>query len=354
MHQRRTLSLAVLTGVLVAVILPALSQATSPGRNGEIAFARYRYVNSPVREEIWLANPNGRGLRRITQERANYLDEHPSWAPDGSKLLFTRSAPRKGSAGAGRLTIWSVNADGSDPQMLSRACRRAGTSRAAFARCPDDGPAVYSPNGRRIAFIRYTGTPGIAIADRNLRHVRSLLPFGAKSGVPSIEALAWSPDGSRLAIAFHNDNGKRYMPAGGRAIYIVRINGSGVRRLTAWKLHAGGFGELDWSPDGNRVLFRSIAHEDDDPGPSSGDIYTIRADGTSLRRLTHFSSGTGVQLGSYSPDGTQIVFTTNDGSTLGPGSAWPDVFVMRANGTNITQVTRSKNWEGLPQWGSAG
>ena len=265
--------------------------------------------------------------------RANYLDSDPSWAPDGSRVLFSRCAPLKGAVCEGRQTIWSVSSDGSHQHMLSPDCRRRGTSRAAFARCPDDGQGVYSPSGHRIAFVRYVGVPEIAIADGHLRHVRLLRPFGSGSGAPDIDALAWSPDGRRLAFSVHNDNGKLHKPVGGRAVYVVNVNGSGLRRVTPWKLEAGGLGELDWSPDGSHLLFRSITFTPrDGPGPSSGDIYTIRPDGTGLRRLTNLAAGTGIQLGSYSPDGSHIVFTTNDGGTQGPGSSWPDVFVMHADG----------------------
>ena len=338
----------------MAVILPPLSEATSPARNGEIAFAKYRFINSPLREEIWVANPNGTGLRRIVKAPANFLDAYPSWARDGSKLLFTRCAPQNGSVCGGRQTIWSVNSDGSHLHMLSRACHRAGTTRAAFARCPDDRIAAYSPRGSEVAYIRYTGVPGIAVADANLRHVRALLPFGDNRGVPDIDAITWSPNGRLLAFAVHNDNGKRFKPTGGRAIYVIGVNGKGLHRVTPWNLGAGGSGELDWSPDGSRILFRSITNFRDSPGPSDGDIYTVRPDGVGLQRLTHFPFNTEVQLGSYSPDGTQIVFATSAGATSTQGSDWPDVFVMHADGTHITRVTRTKNWEGTPQWGPAG
>jgi TolB protein len=354
MLTRLSATAAVIAVAALTVILPPLSEATPPGRNGEIAFARYRFVNSPLREEIWVANPDGSGLRPVTEAPANYLDSYPSWAPDGSKLLFNQCAPLHGEACDGRSTIWSVNADGSHLRMLSRACRRKGTSRAAFARCPDDAQAAYSPRGSLIAYLRYTGVLGIAIANSNLRHVRSLFPFGSKRDAPDIDALAWSPDGSQLAFAVHNDRGKRFKPIGGQAVYVIGINGHGLRRVTPWKLHAGGSGELDWSPDGSRILFRSITSPSPDPGPAQGDIYTIHPNGAGLQRLTNFPAGTGVQLGSYSSDGTQIVFTTNAGATAGSGSDWPDVFVMRTNGTNITPITRTKNWEGVPKWGPAG
>ena len=353
MNWHRTMYLAVLAGALTAVLLPALSYATPSGGSGEIAFARFRFVNSPLRREIWVARPDGSGLRRLTRVGANYIDSDPSWAPDGSKLLFSRCAPLRSAPCDGRQTIWSVGSDGSRPLMLSPACRRKGTSRASFRHCPDDGQGVYSPNGELIAFFRYAGVPEIGIADSHLRHVRLLHPLGSGSGVPDIDALAWSADGRRLAFSVHNNNGKLHKPVGGRAVYVINVKGGGLRRVTPWKLEAGGTGELDWSPDGSRLLFRSVTDSNDEPGPPSGDIYTIRPDGTGLQRLTHFPAGTSIQLGSYSPDGAHIVFTSNDGSTPGPASAWPDVFVMRADGTGITPVTRTKNWEGTPQWGAS-
>lgn len=356
MSRRRMqfLILAVLASLSTAVLVPALSRATPLGRTGEIAFARFRFVNSPLREEIWVVSPNGSGLKRLTRVSANVTDSSPTWSRDGSKLLFVRCAPRNGHACEGRQTIWSVDADGSHLHMLSRACRRTGSSRSAFARCPDDAQAAYSPDGHRIAYLRYTGIPEIAVADTNLRHVHPLLPFG-KHGVPDIDGLAWSPDGTQLAFTVHNDTGKRFKPVGGRAVFVVDLDGSGLRRVTPWKLHAGGLGELDWSPDGRNILFRSYAAHGLGPGPPDGDIYSIHPDGTGLRRLTHFPVGTGVQLGSYSPDGKQIVFTTQHGATPNSGPfPWPDIFVMRADGSNVIPLTRTKNWEGLPQWRPAG
>jgi len=338
----------------MAVILPPLSEATPPGRNGEIAFARFRFVNSPLRQEIWVANLDGSGLRRITRVRANYLDSYPSWAPDGSKLLFTRCAPLHGSPCNGRSTVWSVNADGSNLHMLSKACHRTGTSRAAIARCPDNGQAAYSPNGNKIAYQLYTGVSGIGIANSNLRHVHSLFPFGNKPGAPDINAIAWSPNGSQLAIAVHNDNSKRYKPVGGRAIYVINTNGSGLQRVTPWNLQAGSNnGELDWSPDGTNILFSTATYQIQ-TDLSYGDIYIIHPNGSGLQRLTHFPPDTAVQLGSYSPDGTQIVFATTNNATQDSGADWPDVFIMHADGTNITPVTRTKNYESVPQWGPAG
>ena len=57
-----------------------------------------------------------------------------------------------------------------------------------------------------------------------------------------------------------------------------------MRRLTPFSLNAGD--HPDWSPDGNRILFRSRA---DVTAPGALlQLYTVRPDGTDLKRLTRF------------------------------------------------------------------
>lgn len=340
---RRNIVLAAAVAALASIgIFAALAYATPPGDNGLIAYSRYRFIDNPLRMEIWVSKPDGSGRRRITNVGPNYVDHDPAWAPDGSRILFTRCAPHDG-----RCTIWSVNADGSQAHMVSRACNQK-----VSAACPDDSSPTYSPDGRFVAFSRYPA-PRIAIADSNLRVVRRLFPFGRKADVPDTGPFAWSPNGKRLAFAVNNDNGKRFKPVNGRAIFIIDVDGSGLHRLTPWSVHAGSgddFDRIDWSPNGTHILFHSVTSVHDSAIPADGDLYTIRTDGTDLRRLTHLPIGTGVQLGSYSPDGSSIVFTTSAGATPG-GGPWPDVFVIKADGTRLTQVSTTRNWEGTPDWG---
>src|SRR5262249_9493086 len=138
-------------------------------------------------------------------------------------------------------------------------------------------------------------------------------------------------------------------------IFIIDVDGTHLRRLTPWRLHAGGDDDSpSWSSDATHILFRTIHVESHDPGPSSGNLYTIRPDGSDVRRITHFPPGTELQLGSYSPDGSSIVFTTTAGATHWPagGGPWPDGFVIKADGTGLTRITATKNWEGTPTWGA--
>jgi len=79
-----------LAAALVAILTGVGTQAA---QNGQIGFSRYRFTNSPLREEIWIANPDGTGLKQLTQAPPNFLDSRPDWAPNGSRLVFTRCAP---------------------------------------------------------------------------------------------------------------------------------------------------------------------------------------------------------------------------------------------------------------------
>jgi TolB protein len=203
--------------------------------------------------------------------------------------------------------------------------------------------------------LRYVGVPAIGIGDSNLRHVQLIFPFGEISHAPGLESLVWSPDGKQLAFAVNNAVNNRswdhQLPRSGRAIYLLNADGTGLRRVTPWKVAAGGIGELAWSPDGSRILFRSIKLANKEPNLSTGNIYLIRPNGKGLRQLTYFGPGTGIQLGSYSPDGRKIVFSTTRGAIRNPPVTWPDLFTMNADGSRIHRLVGTRNWEGTADWG---
>jgi len=321
----------------------AVAHATAPGKNGRIAFVRYRLSDNPVWAEIWVINPDGSRERQVSYAPRGYVDLAPDWAPDGSRIVFERCAPNHG-----RCTIWSVKPDGSGEKMLSPSCRSGS--------CPDDSEPSYSPDGRELAFVRFgAGKDAIVVADTSLRHPREVFSFGRVPGRPNVDSPAWSPDGKQLAFVVSNENGTSFKPVDGVAIEVVNVDGNGRRRLTPWKLRAGTWDGLDWSPDGGRILFRTKQSTRTDAG---GNLYTIRPDGTGLRQLTHFKAldplPGALRVGSYAPDGSSICFATyHNAAEAGATSSLPDVFVMSADGTNVRPVTRALNWDGDPDWGSS-
>jgi TolB protein len=293
----------------LVVATTGLAAATPPAKNGRIAFVR---LTGAQTSEIFVVNADGTGEQRIAQPPAGYRDDLPDWSPGGSRIVFQRCAVSEGAC-----LIWSANADGTGPRRLSPGCP-SGTA------CADDRSAVYSPGGRRIAFVRTKSKPVLMLADAKLRRVRRVPGLRSFRGSPY--SVGWSPNGRRLVFASVN--------AVRRAVYVVGANGKGLKRLTPWSLEAGG--RPDWSPDGKRILFRSYSNR---LGGVGVNLYTVRPNGTGLVQLTHFQSSERVLGGSYSPDGRSVAVSTTD------------ILVMRADGTGSRAVTRSESWEISPDWG---
>jgi Tol biopolymer transport system component len=201
----------------------------------------------------------------------------------------------------------------------------------------------WSPDGKLIAYqcqVQPSATdPGysrICVMDADGSHVHALAQTpvtGLSDGAP-----AWSPDGKELAF----DRGVHDQ----HAIFVMNADGGNARQVTPWSLSGG---QPDWSPDGKRLLFYSNYQG---PPTVSANLYVIRPDGTGLVRLTHARGGAVQYLSaSFSPDGKWIAF----GRTPGTGSAGnADIYVMRANGSAVTDVTHSAIWDSGVDWGPSG
>jgi Tol biopolymer transport system component len=114
-------------------------------------------------------------------------------------------------------------------------------------------------------------------------------------------------------------------------LMVVNVDGSDVRALTDRRL---GYGR--WSPDGQTIL-----------SDADGSLLLVPVDGGKIRTIDIVGDGgpTGAFSGSWSPDGEWIVFS-------GRASKSVDVYIMRADGTNLHQVTDTPigMWEEAADW----
>jgi Tol biopolymer transport system component len=139
--------LPVVAAVVAAGALVGLGHATTPGANGLIAFTRYRLQDNPLWSEIYVANPDGTGTRRVSSSPTAVEDNHAQWSPDGKRILFDRCTKIECS-------IWIVDADGTHQRRLTHACPPSDPPTPA---CPDDSFPSFAPDGDHIVFVRAIG-----------------------------------------------------------------------------------------------------------------------------------------------------------------------------------------------------
>jgi len=191
--------------------------------------------------------------------------------------------------------------------------------------------AAWSPDGGRIAFqSTREGRSDLYLMNVPDRHVRRLT-----DGVGFNEYPQWSPDGSWISFTSSRAGVNGPVGAGGshRDVYLVRPDGSDLRRLTSL---SGYDGSAVWSPDGSRLAFNSDRR-------GAFDLYTMTSDGRDQRQLTHHEgSGGSAAYPRWSPDGSKIVFNASNP----PGDpAGASIYTVPAGGGEATRVTRGYDFQ---------
>ncbi|HEX8338216.1 MAG TPA: hypothetical protein VF621_15975, partial [Pyrinomonadaceae bacterium] len=180
-------------------------------------------------------------------------------------------------------------------------------------------------------------SPGELPSERRLRNVKQLT------------------DGGENAEAYFSGGGDRLIFQSKRAgaecdqIYTMRADGSDVRMVSTGK------GRTTCSyffPRGGRILYSSthLASEKCPPPPDfsrgyvwavypSYDVFTARADGSDVRRLTQ-TDGYDAEA-TVSADGRKIVFTSMRDGDL-------DIYTMDADGRNVKRLTSELGYDGGP------
>lgn len=188
-----------LTLVLLGLGSSSEAQGGSPGRDGQIGFS---HLSRRGALSIWVMNPDGSGMRRILRTEDDYV-VFGAWSPNGSEFLY-----------------WDCAIRSCDLKLASSDGRRV-KDLSGLPFTSDHQPS-WSPDARRIVGSldddTGTGTCNLWVSSRGGKSARALTrrTRGRCDDWPD-----WSPDG-RLIVFQRN-----------RSLWLVRPDGTGLRRLTA-------------------------------------------------------------------------------------------------------------------------
>jgi Tol biopolymer transport system component len=184
-------------------------------------------------------------------------------------------------------------------------------------------PAL-SPDGSRLAFVVESDPEGVYVGAPDGSGAQLVYPRRT-------DRITWSPDGTRLALAFDGE------------IIVIPLDGGSSQTITgAVDVYAR---YPSWSSTG-RIAFHTFGG-----CCSDSDIYTMAADGSDLRLVV---SGDGMEARdpAWSPDGSRLAFALGH---FGESS----IFTSEANGNNRRRVTPEPDngfgWTDLgPEWAPSG
>ncbi|KAK2659446.1 hypothetical protein Ddye_005979 [Dipteronia dyeriana] len=297
---------------------------------------------SPDSARVGYHKCRGESSKRKDENTHLFLENVKSPLPDISLFRVDGSFPSFSPAGD-RIAyvdfpgVYVVDWDGSNRKQVS--------TETAFSTSwnPVHEGIVYTSTGPTFAS---EGTEvdiiSINVDDVDHNGVKRLTTNGKNNAFPSV-----SPDGKWVAF--------RSGRTGHKNLYIMdAMEGekSGLQRLTE-----GPWSDTmcNWSPDGDWIAFASDRHN---PGSGSFELYLIHPNGTGLRKLVESGSAGRTNHPSFSPDGKTLVFTSDYGGISGEPISNPhhyqpygEIYTIKLDGSDLKRLTHNSYEDGTPAWG---
>jgi Tol biopolymer transport system component len=129
----------------------------------------------------------------------------------------------------------------------------------------------------------------------------------------------------------------------GQGLRVMNLADGSVRTLTS------GYDNFpEWSPRGDLIVFTRMLED------GNFEIFTVRPNGTDVRRLTNSAGNEG--HGIWSPDGETILFLSarmgfkDEAVNTDGQQPQGELFVMHNDGTQVRQLTDNQWEDGTPAW----
>jgi Tol biopolymer transport system component len=218
-----------------------------------------------------------------------------SLSPDGNEVAFRRSSDLPDVSG---IYVQQIGSE----HLLQ------------LTKSTSDNAPAWSPDGRLIAFSRYTS------AQHEIYVVGAIGGTERKvhSGAPAHPPLSWSPDGKFIAFTAKQPNQNTY------SISLLSVESLETRKLTEPGAEQQDFGPA-FSPNGKELAFVRT-----NGALNIADIYIVPSKGGAARRLT-FDNTVIPSPPTWTRDGRSIVFSS-------PRSSIPMLWRIPASGGTPVQV----------------
>ncbi|MFO7659107.1 MAG: hypothetical protein R6W78_18755 [Bacteroidales bacterium] len=134
-------------------------------------------------------------------------------------------------------------------------------------------------------------------------------------------------------------------------IYTVNADGTDLRKLTDNNVNDI---QPAWSPDGSKIAFYAYGYG------ASSEIYVMNADGTGITQITHdpVDKSYGEEWPSWSPDGNKIIYESYRDAVIednGTTIINANLYTSNANGTGgDVRITSHLFFDGNPAWSPDG
>lgn len=235
------------------------------------------------------------------------VEDDFAWSPDAARLAY-RAYQSEGAFLSGDLQVFTSQPDGNNKTQVSADGIDVSNS--------PNGAIAWSPDGSRIAYPGY---------ERPL--LRSVLHTNAWSGDSNRQVAGkltfdfkWRSDGAVIAYAARNSEDII-------ALFTNDAMGASETEISA-PLHQTGVESYAWSPDGSRIAYMSES-EDGIVG-----LYSRAADGSDERDMTGELQWTGVLEFQWSFDGSRLAYL----ATQDREDQW-DLYTTEADGSGNTRIS---------------